>query len=199
MSRKRRRKALARKRRLARARRKRILQAREHLLFTLALSMLAFNCCLPTRSLWMKERSSYWWDHVVNRTFTAHDWLENFRMSQATFLYVCNEIRPVIEKEDTDMRTAVPVEQRVALTLWFLATNSDYRTIGHLFGVSKSTVCVVTKEVCAAVVKILLPKYVKISTSKQWLRGLRTIWASSVWRGGRWNSHPYCVSCTVSC
>ena len=67
----------------------------------------------------MKERSSYWWDDVVNRTFSAHDWLENFRMSQATFLYVCNEIRPVVEKEDTVMRSAIPVQQRVALTLWF--------------------------------------------------------------------------------
>ena len=39
------------------------------------------------------------------------------------------------------MRAAVPVEQRVALTLWFLATNADHRTIGHLFCVSKPTVC----------------------------------------------------------
>ena len=166
-SRKRRRKALARKKRLARARRRRIFvqrQARERLFFTLVLSMLALNCCSPTRSLWMKERSSYWWDNVVNHTFSAHDWLENFRMSQATFLYVCNEIRPVVEKEDTVMRSAIPVEQRVALTLWFLATNSDYRTIGHLFGVSKHTVCVVTKEVCAAIVKVLLPKYIRIPT-----------------------------------
>ena len=166
-SRKQRRKALARKRRLARARRRRVFvqrQARERLFFALVLSTLVFNCCSPTRSLWRKERSSYWWDHVVNSTFSSHDWLENFRMSQATFLYVCNEIRPVIEKEDTVMRAAIPVEQRVALTLWFLATNSDYRTIGHLFGVSKPTVSVVSKEVCAAIVKILLPKYIRIPT-----------------------------------
>ena len=50
------------------------------------------------------------------------------------------------------MTKAIPVEQRVALTLWFLSTNADYRTIGHLFGVSKSTVCIVTKEVCSAIV-----------------------------------------------
>lgn len=61
---------------------------------------------------------------------------------------MCNELRSTIERTDTEMRKAVPVEQRVALTLWFLATNIDYRTIGHLFGVSKSTVCVITKEVC---------------------------------------------------
>ena len=125
MSRKTCKKSLSRKRRLACAHRRQVFiqkQARECLFFTLALSMLAFNCCSPARSLWMKERSLYWWDHVVNRTFIAHDWLENFRMSQATFLYMCNEIQPIAEKEDTQMRTAVPMEQRVALTLWFLAT-----------------------------------------------------------------------------
>jgi len=62
------------------------------------------------------------------------------------------------------MRKAVPTEQRIAITLWFLATNADYRTIGHLFGVARSTVCVVTKDVCAAIVCILLPKYIKVPT-----------------------------------
>ena len=60
------------------------------------------------------------------------------------------------------MRKAIPTEKRVALTLWFLATGADYRTISHLFGVSKSTVCVVTKQVCSSIVECLLPKYVKI-------------------------------------
>ena len=50
------------------------------------------------------------------------------------------------------------------LTPWFLATNSDYRTVGHLFGVSKPTICVVTKEVCAAIMKILLTKHIRIPT-----------------------------------
>ena len=83
-------------------------------------------------------------------------------MSQATFVYVCDELRSAIEKANTEMRKAIPVEQRVALTLWYLATNTDYRTIGHLFGVSKATVCVVTKEVCAAIVKVLLPRYIRV-------------------------------------
>ena len=59
------------------------------------------------------------------------------------------------------MRKAISTERRVAITLSFLSTGSDYRTIGHLFGVS--AVCVVTKEVCTAAVECLLPKYVKIA------------------------------------
>ena len=31
-----------------------------------------------TRITWAKERSSTWWEQVVNSTFTENDWLENF-------------------------------------------------------------------------------------------------------------------------
>ena len=155
--------ALARKRRRARARRRMTFarkQAQQHLFFVLMMSLVAFNVSSPARSIWMKERSSYWWNHIVSQTFSAGDWLDNFRMSRATFIYVCNELRSAIEKNDTEMRNAVPVELRVALTLWFC-------TIGHLFGVSKPTVCVITKEVCAAIVKVLLPKYVPVPSGDE--------------------------------
>ena len=134
-------------------------QVRERLFL---MSMFALNFCSPPRSLSTKERSSYWWDHniIVNSTFSTHDWLDSFRMSQVTFVYVCDEVRSAIEKADTETRRkAIPVEQRVALTLWYLATNT---TIGHLFGVSKAMVCMVTKEVCAAIVKVLLPRYIRV-------------------------------------
>ena len=71
-----------------------------------------------------------------------------------------------MEKNDTIMRQAIPVEQRVALTLWFLSTGADYRSTGHLFRVSKSTVCIVTKEVCTALVDVLLPKYVRFPSGE---------------------------------
>ena len=67
------------------------------------------------------------------RTFTPIDWIENFRVSKDTFYYLCQELRYVIGRQDTQLRKAVSVEQRVAITLWCLATCSEYRTIGHLF------------------------------------------------------------------
>ena len=60
---------------------------------------------------------------------------------------MCDELQSTIEKADIDMRKAISVEKGVTLTLWYLATNADYRTNGPLFGVSKATVRVVTKEV----------------------------------------------------
>ena len=122
-------------------------QVQERLLFILMIataSLYLHRIGSSTRMIWVKERSSTWWEQVVNSTFTEQDWLENFRMSRSTFLYLCDELRSGIEKQNTIMRRAVSTEKRVALTLWFLATGADYRTVGHLFGVSKSTVCVVT-------------------------------------------------------
>ena len=52
--------------------------------------------------------------------------------------YLCDELRLSIE---TEMRKAIPTDMCIAMTLWFIATGADYRTIGRLFGVSKSTVC----------------------------------------------------------
>ncbi len=63
-----------------------------------------------------------------------------------------------ISKSDTMMRKAIPVNKRVAVTLWFLATGAEYRTIGHLFDILKSSVCIIRKEVCAS---ILLPPFIK--------------------------------------
>lgn len=107
-------------------------QTQQRLAFLLIMSVTAVHIHSPIRTVWSKERSSYWWEQIVGRTFTSQDWLENFRMSRATFMYLCNELRLAIERDDTTMRKAIPTEQRVALT-WFLATNADYRTIGHLF------------------------------------------------------------------
>ena len=153
------------RRRQLRARRRRAFarrQSRERVMFAFLLSMTLASQS-PMRSVWMKPKSSSWWEEIVMSTFTAGDWLENFRMSHATFLYVCNEIRTSVKKNDTIMRNAIPVEQRVALTFWFLSktTGMDYRTIAHLFGVSKSSVCFIKKQVRTPIMQSLLPKYVR--------------------------------------
>ena len=97
-------------------------------------------------------------------SFSTYDWLTNFRMSQSTFMFIYNEIRHEVAKTDTIMRRALSVEKRVAITLWFLSSNADFRTISHLFGVSKSSISVIRKSVCRAFVKLLLPKYISFPT-----------------------------------
>ena len=105
-------KALLRKKRLASAKKRRDF-AQERLFFALTMTMFAFNFCSPTRSLWTKERSSYWGDHIASQIFSSRNWLDNFRMSQATFIYVCDVLRSTIENADIKMlmRKAITVEK----------------------------------------------------------------------------------------
>ena len=51
------------------------------------------------------------------------------------------------------MRRPLSVQRRVAVSLWCLATPTEYRTVAHLFGIRRSTVCEIVHETCRAIVK----------------------------------------------
>ena len=86
-------------------------------------------------------------------------------MRKATFDYLCKQLcRYIIRKQDTILRKCIPVELRLSVTLWFLSTGTDYRTLAHLFGISKASVCHIIKEVCGAIVNVLMKQYIKIPT-----------------------------------
>ena len=50
------------------------------------------------------------------------------------------------------MRKAISVERQLAITLWFLATPAEYRTVSHLFGVARSTICEIVNNTYGRVV-----------------------------------------------
>ena len=60
-------------------------QSMERLLLVMAIVMTiaSFNVSAMVRT---KERSSDWYDNIVLGTFTHREWIENFRMTQETFL-----------------------------------------------------------------------------------------------------------------
>ncbi|KAM4677598.1 uncharacterized protein O3C94_009686 [Discoglossus pictus] len=113
------------------------------------------------RRIWSKVRSSALWDTVIEKTFSNFDWTESFRMTKSTFDYLCEQLRPVIQRVDTNMRRAIPAEVRLAMTLWRLGSSCEYRTIEKIFGVSRSTICKIVRDVCEAVVSILTPRYIR--------------------------------------
>ena len=82
-------------------------------------------------------------------------------MSKDTFTYLCAQLSPALHRSNTVMRKPLSVKQRVAITLWCLATPAEYRTIAHLFGVARSTVCETVHETCQAIVTVLKRKYVR--------------------------------------
>ena len=81
-------------------------------------------------------------------------------MSKDTFTYLCDKLRPIIYHQDTRFRRAITVEQHVAITLWCLSTPCEYRTLSHLFGVGRSSVCEIVQNTCRAIVSVLMDVYI---------------------------------------
>ena len=98
----------------------------------------------------------------MNGVYGEGWWRENLRMTRNTFEIVCNELKPYIEREVTRFRHPVPVKARVAITIWRLGTNIEYRTIAALFGLGRSTVCEIVLDTCEVITDHLMPKYVRV-------------------------------------
>ena len=62
------------------------------------------------------------------------------------------------------MRKSVSTEHRVAITLWVLATPPEYRSVAHLFGLARCTVCKIVNETCRAIIQKFLLLYVCFPT-----------------------------------
>ncbi|XP_048873947.1 uncharacterized protein zgc:113227 isoform X3 [Brienomyrus brachyistius] len=78
-------------------------------------------------AVWAHPRAQLWWDTVVP-DFNSEQFLQNFRMSRESFDYICRRLRSSLQKRNTNFRLAIPVEKRVGIALWKLATNSEYRS-----------------------------------------------------------------------
>ncbi|XP_052558192.1 uncharacterized protein LOC128090143 isoform X2 [Tympanuchus pallidicinctus] len=128
---------------------------------------------------WPSLRGADWWERVVLKEFGPQDWLEKFRMSRETFFYICNRLRPGLAPHSSHFHPTLPLEKRVAVALWHLATNVEYQTLSPLFGVGPSTVQTCVREVSYAVVLLLKPLYLRLPDEKElenMVRIFRTRW-----------------------
>ena len=127
---------------------------------SLAMSRRLLQGWRVDRALWTKRRSTAFFQDIVPG-WNDQEFKGNFRVSRETFLYLVSELQLDLRKKEF-LRCPVPVEQRIAIALWRLGTNVEYRTLSHLFGVGLSTVCCIVHQVCNAIVRILGPRYVRM-------------------------------------
>ena len=92
-------------------------------------------------------------------------------MSPERFKHLLSLVRPMIEKEDTNMRKAIPAAERLALTLCFLATGDSQQSLSFSFRIRRSTISKIISETCDAVYTVLRDKYLKVpNTHDEWLK-----------------------------
>ncbi|KAM3940868.1 uncharacterized protein RB166_000738 [Leptodactylus fuscus] len=87
------------------------------------------------------------------RKFESGDWLERFRMSKDTFIYLCDQLRNSLN------RPGLTPEEKVGIALWRLSSKNRSPLLHQKFRVGQNVVSRCLKEVCQAIVTILKPIY----------------------------------------
>uniref|UniRef100_A0A0D9ZV11 DDE Tnp4 domain-containing protein n=1 Tax=Oryza glumipatula TaxID=40148 RepID=A0A0D9ZV11_9ORYZ len=114
------------------------------------------------RRVWVRERSTEWWDRMRDPAACPEaDFRRAFRMPRAVFDKLCDDLAAAVAKEDTTLRAAIPVPQRVAVCLWRLATGDPLREVSRRFGLGISTCHSIILQVCAALTAVLLTRVVR--------------------------------------
>lgn len=85
------------------------------------------------------------------------------RMTSSDFEYLLNKIGPVISRNNTNMRKCIPVQERFAIALRFLASGDSYTSLSYLFKVSIQTISRCVDDVCEALM-VELNGEIKVST-----------------------------------
>ena len=83
-------------------------------------------------------------------------------MAKASFIWLCNELRPYLLKHTTQMRMPLSVETQLGVTLYYLSDEAHYRKMANAFGIGKATVSKIICRVCYVISKIHGPKYIKM-------------------------------------
>nr|CAH7747793.1 unnamed protein product [Callosobruchus chinensis] len=82
--------------------------------------------------------------------------LKNFtRRTAEDFERLIILVGPKISKMDTKFRKAIPVQDRLAITLRFLASEDSFTSLQYLFNVSKQRISIIIEETCNALIQAL--------------------------------------------
>lgn len=81
---------------------------------------------------------------------------KNFtRMASTDFEFLLNLIGPKIFTKDTKFRKAITVQDKLAVTLRFLASGDSFTSLQYTFRISKQVISKFVPEVCKAIIDVL--------------------------------------------
>ncbi|XP_042897245.2 uncharacterized protein [Parasteatoda tepidariorum] len=92
------------------------------------------------------------------------------RMDTESFEYLLERIEPLISRQDTHMRKAIPAGERLAITLRYLATGETQSSIAFQFRVAQNTISGIIPAVCSAIAEVLKEEMQVPSCPEEWLK-----------------------------
>lgn len=85
------------------------------------------------------------------------------RMSAPKFQELLELVEPLIKKQNTKLREALPCKMKLEITLRYLATGDSFRSLALLFRVPHNSISVFLPTVLAAIFEVLQP-FIKVSS-----------------------------------
>ncbi|KAL1509404.1 hypothetical protein ABEB36_004147 [Hypothenemus hampei] len=113
------------------------------------------------RRIWMKRRCSHFWKIISTGENGDADYIECFRMTKKSFDILCEKLYESMKNETNFVREPISVKKKIAIALYKLANCCEYRVVGNVFGVHKSTVHNCVYEFVHAINTVLCPQYIQ--------------------------------------
>ena len=113
---------------------------------------------------WLLKRTQYTHTNILKELRPYPDDFNNYlRMDEKTYVQLYGILRPLIEKETTQMREPISAHERLTATLRFLATGAKYRELQYMTCISPQALCKIIPETCCAIYQALSKDYLKVS------------------------------------
>ncbi|XP_065292087.2 uncharacterized protein [Dermacentor albipictus] len=126
---------------------------------------------------WSFSRRTRWFEETVP-LLGEKFFKRAFRVTPATFRYLVDAVRPLIERQNTNMREAITLDKRVAIGLYRLCSSAEDRSVAELFAVGRSTVNVAYRELCEAVIHTMEAEWIKMPTASSMAEHIREFTAT---------------------
>ena len=121
----------------------------------------------PKRHWINPGRASTWWDNLINGQTLQEEWKKNLRMTKDDFIHLVDQLRMDIQSDENAVREALSPEKKVAMTLYYLKDQGSYLMTCNAFGVGKSTLSYVLKDVCKAINLRVGPTYLRLPETNE--------------------------------
>lgn len=106
------------------------------------------------KSVWVLARPQFWFENMVLNQCEDNFWGEHYQVSRETFWYIFYLVSHHLVRQDTNMHQSIPVQKRVGVALWHLATGNSHWTTGLVFGVGRCTALKLKEEFCSAPLRV---------------------------------------------
>ena len=110
--------------------------------------------------------SQYWFNEIC-LNMQDFEFKRHFRLTRSTFEWLCCEIIPLLRRNsDEPGIIGLAWEQKIAASLWFLATGKCFRSIGEKFGMGESTISYALRQFFDVIISKFLAEKIIFPTTE---------------------------------